>query len=109
MACRLAASPTIRSPLFVNATTDGVVLFPSEFSSTTGSPPSITPLHELVVSRSIPITFSIKNIFLFDLFFFVLRVSASDTYLSRRRPPVRFPVPGIQRSDHHHMSDILRG
>jgi len=33
---------------------DGVVRAPSEFSRTTGSPPSITAIQELVVPRSIP-------------------------------------------------------
>src|SRR6516165_6288469 len=53
-AWRFAAWPTRRSPLFVNATIEGVVRAPSEFSRTTGSPPSITAIHELVVPRSIP-------------------------------------------------------
>ena len=53
-AWRFAAWPTTRSPLFVNATTEGVVRAPSEFSSTTGSPPSMTAMHELVVPRSMP-------------------------------------------------------
>ena len=35
-ACRLAASPTRRSPFLVNATTDGVVREPSAFVITTG-------------------------------------------------------------------------
>src|SRR6516225_4689756 len=59
-AWRFAACPTSRSPLFVNATTDGVVRAPSEFSKTTGSPPSITDMQELVVPKSIPKTFAIK-------------------------------------------------
>jgi hypothetical protein len=59
-AWRLAASPTNRSPVFVNATTDGVTRLPSEFSSTTGSPPSMTAMHEFVVPKSIPITFAIN-------------------------------------------------
>ena len=54
-AWRLATVPTRRSPESVKATTDGVVRPPSEFSSTVGSPPSITPTHELVVPRSMPI------------------------------------------------------
>jgi hypothetical protein len=44
----------------VKATTEGVVRLPSEFSNTTGSPPSITAMQELVVPRSIPITLAIK-------------------------------------------------
>src|SRR5580700_10260823 len=53
-ACRFAACPIKRSPLFANATIEGVVRAPSEFSMTTGSPPSITAMQELVVPRSIP-------------------------------------------------------
>src|ERR1700733_10483430 len=53
-ACRLAACPIKRSPLFAKATIEGVVPAPSEFSMTTGSPPSITAIQELVVPRSIP-------------------------------------------------------
>src|ERR1041385_2077298 len=59
-AWRFAAWPTNRSPLLLNATTDGVVRAPSEFSKTTGSPPSITAMQELVVPKSIPKTFAIK-------------------------------------------------
>src|SRR5215475_12582199 len=59
-ACRFAASPTNRSPVLLNATTDGVTRRPSEFSRTSGSPPSITAMHELVVPKSIPITFAIN-------------------------------------------------
>ncbi len=59
-AWRLAAWPTRRSPLFVNATTEGVVRAPSLFSKTTGSPPSITAMQELVVPKSIPKTFAIN-------------------------------------------------
>src|SRR5207302_9441725 len=61
-AWRLAAWPTSRSPFFVNATTEGVVRAPSLFSKTTGSPPSITDMQELVVPRSIPKTFAIDKI-----------------------------------------------
>ena len=56
---RFAGVPTSRWPSFVNATTDGVVRPPSAFGITVGSPPSITAMHELVVPRSIPITFAI--------------------------------------------------
>src|SRR5438477_4243411 len=59
-AWRFAAWPTSRSPLFVNATTEGVVRAPSEFSKTTGSPPSITAMQELVVPKSIPKTLAIN-------------------------------------------------
>src|SRR5919199_4830604 len=60
-AWRLAACPTRRSPFLVNATTEGVVRAPSLFSNTTGSPPSITAMHELVVPRSIPRTLAIYS------------------------------------------------
>src|SRR6202012_2180067 len=50
----LAGWPTSTSPLRANATTDGVVLAPSEFATTTRSPPSRTATTELVVPRSIP-------------------------------------------------------
>ena len=57
IACLLAGSPTFLSPLpsSKNATIDGVVLLPSLFGITTGSFPSITDTHELVVPKSIPI------------------------------------------------------
>ena len=54
-AWRFATWPTIRSPVFENATTEGVVRLPSALVITTGSPPSITATQELVVPRSIPI------------------------------------------------------
>src|SRR3954451_3645909 len=53
-AWRFATCPARRSPLFVNATTDGVVRPPSWLGITTGCPPSITATTELVVPRSIP-------------------------------------------------------
>src|SRR5512147_847886 len=59
-AWRLAAWPTRRSPFLAKATTDGVVRAPSEFSSTVGSPPSMTAIQELVVPRSIPRILDIK-------------------------------------------------
>ena len=58
-AWRLAAWPTSRSPFFVKATTEGVVRAPSVFSKTTGSPPSIIAMQELVVPKSIPKTLAI--------------------------------------------------
>ncbi len=59
MACRRATWPTNLSFSFVKATTEGVVLPPSELGITTGSPPSMTATTELVVPRSIPITLPI--------------------------------------------------
>src|SRR5699024_3472170 len=58
-ACRLAASPTRRSPALVNATTEGVVRWPSALGITTGLPPSMTAAQLLVVPRSIPMIFAI--------------------------------------------------
>jgi hypothetical protein len=43
--------------LSVNATTDGVVRLPDEFTSTFGWDPSIRATTELVVPRSIPMIF----------------------------------------------------
>lgn len=54
--CLLAGVPTSRSPSAVNATTEGVVLDPSAFSSTFGVFPSITATQEFVVPRSMPQT-----------------------------------------------------
>src|SRR2546428_3634573 len=56
MAWRFAIWPTSRSPLSVNATTDGVVRFPSALAMTTGSPPDMMATQEFVVPRSIPMT-----------------------------------------------------
>src|SRR5580698_6134033 len=61
IAWRLATCPTSRSPLLVNATTDGVVRPPSSFGITFGSPPSITATQEFVVPKSIPIIFAIPH------------------------------------------------
>src|SRR3989442_12287872 len=63
-ACRRASCPTSRSPDLVNATTEGVVREPSEFGMTTGSPPSMTAMTELVVPKSIPTVFGICQLFL---------------------------------------------
>ena len=59
-ACRFAESPTKRSPFLANATTEGVVRLPSEFSNTVASPPSITAMHEFVVPKSMPKILPIK-------------------------------------------------
>src|SRR5713101_5552489 len=58
IACRLAGSPTRRSPLSVKATTLGVRRLPSWLGITFTSPPSMTATTELVVPRSIPMIFS---------------------------------------------------
>ncbi len=61
-AWRLAGRPISRSPSSLKATIDGVVRTPSAFSITFGAPPSMTATHELVVPRSIPMTFDIRLI-----------------------------------------------
>jgi hypothetical protein len=48
--------PTRRSPVFVKATTDGVVRPPSALVMIVGLPPSIAATAELVVPRSMPTT-----------------------------------------------------
>src|SRR5476651_1397416 len=63
IAWRFAGSPTLRSPLSINATTDGVVRLPSLLAITTGSLPSITATQEFVVPKSIPIILAIYLIF----------------------------------------------
>ena len=59
--CRLAVTPTRRSPSLANATTEGVVRPPSAFAITVGSPPSRTAMHEFVVPRSMPMTLLIPR------------------------------------------------
>src|SRR4029077_6132195 len=59
-AWRLAGWPTSTSPSLVHATLEGVVRSPSLFSITRGLPPSMMATHELVVPRSIPITFAMS-------------------------------------------------
>src|ERR1700761_8872840 len=80
-AWRFASCPTSRSPVLVNATTEGVVRDPSELAMTVGLCPSITATTELVVPRSMPTTLAIG-----------CRVSLSEP----RGPAVRFgcaPIP----------------
>src|SRR6185437_3898697 len=55
---RLAGWPTSTSLSLVKATSDGLVRSPSLFSITRGLPPSMMATHELVVPRSMPITFA---------------------------------------------------
>lgn len=66
----LAGAPTNLYPSLLNATTDGVVLIPSAFSITLAVPagyiiidllPSMMETHELVVPKSIPMTYSPFN------------------------------------------------
>src|SRR5258708_28742071 len=62
IACRLATCPTRISPSFVKPTTEGVRRLPSWFAITLGLPPSTTATTELVVPRSIPITFAMSSL-----------------------------------------------
>src|SRR5271154_1159367 len=57
---RFATWPTSRSPLFVIATTEGVVRAPSWLGITVGSPPCMTATTELVVPKSMPIILLIE-------------------------------------------------
>jgi hypothetical protein len=57
-AWRLADWPTRTSSSLVKATIDGVVRSPSLFSITRGLPPSMIATQELVVPRSMPMTFA---------------------------------------------------
>src|SRR5438128_9720112 len=66
-AWRFATSPTRRSPVLLIATIEGVTREPSALGITTGSPPSMTATQELVVPRSIPITFGTIASYYFDL------------------------------------------
>ncbi len=59
-AWRLAGWPTSTSSSLVKATIEGVVRSPSLFSITRGLPPSMMATHELVVPRSMPITFAMS-------------------------------------------------
>src|SRR6516164_2983634 len=61
IACRLATCPTRISPSFVNPATEGVSRLPSWFAITVGLPLSTTATTELVVPRSMPITFAMSN------------------------------------------------
>src|SRR5262245_21929985 len=63
-AWRLAGWPIRRSLSPENATMDGVVRAPSEFSITLGVEPSITATQEFVVPRSMPITLAIFKVLL---------------------------------------------
>ena len=62
-AWRLAVWPTNRSPVLVNATTDGSRRLPSAVVMTTGSPPSNTATRLLVVPRSMPTILLIIHLF----------------------------------------------
>src|ERR1700686_3708264 len=80
-ACRFATCPTSRSPVLVNATTDGVRRPPSGLGITTGSPPSMAATTELVVPRSMPI------ILLIELLATVTKPAVDDSHLSIKIEP----------------------
>ena len=83
IACLLAGSPTLRSPLSTKATMEGVVRLPSLLGITTGSLPSMTATQELVVPKSIPIIFPILfylNINMFLRFFSYLYLLSINSY-----------------------------
>src|ERR1700760_2694207 len=61
---------------------DGVVRAPSAFSMTLGALPSMTATHELVVPRSMPITFAI-----------LLALSLADGLLASCERPPPPPIP----------------
>src|SRR5437762_7628775 len=63
-ACRFATCPTNLSPVFVMATTEGVVRAPSWLGITTGSPPCITATTEFVVPKAIPLPLLIRLVLL---------------------------------------------
>src|SRR3990172_8944847 len=63
-ACRLAIWPTRRSPVLAMATMEGTVRPPSALGMTTGSPPSMTAMQELVVPRSIPMALGMGGLLL---------------------------------------------
>ena len=77
MACLLAGSPTLRSPFFKKATTEGVVRRPSSLAITTGSLPSITATQLLVVPKSIPIILPIYLIILNYLYSYDVNLCAN--------------------------------
>ena len=89
IACRLAGSPTLRSPPSTNATTEGVVFRPSLFGITIGSLPSSTETHEFVVPKSIPIIFPI--IF---YSFFICYYSVLNSLSTHQRIPTHQPLFG---------------
>src|SRR5688500_413290 len=92
IAWRFATCPTSRSPLFVNATTDGVMRDPSALVMTCGSPPSMAATTEFVVPRSMPMILPIVSSML-------LRV-VRDADEARPDDPVVQPVTALHLADH---------
>src|SRR5665213_2264683 len=86
----LATRPTKRSPDLVKPTTEGVVLAPSELAMTTGSPPSIIAIQELVVPKSIPKTLFVALLILLISFMNSSRFSPSPAVKSDHAAGNRF-------------------
>src|SRR3990167_4834137 len=82
-ACLLAKSPTIRSPFFVIATTEGVVRLPSTFSIIFGAPTSIIATAEFVVPKSIPIIFDIYFLFIKLIIFIYITIIYETNIFSK--------------------------
>src|SRR5881409_1423052 len=94
IAWRLATCPTRISPSFVKPTTEGVRRLPSWFAITVGLPPSTTETTELVVPRSMPMTFAITV----WLHFSRPRGAGVDrSWRGPRRPPPN--LPGLDNID----------
>src|SRR5438270_10056785 len=96
-AWRFATCPARRSPLLVNATTDGVVLPPSWFGITTGCPPSITATTEFVVPKSIPMILLMFSQTLPDECVFSLKPLSNLSALLSSSPG----ITGHQESERH--------
>src|SRR6202012_2668691 len=72
----------------LKATMEGVVRAPSAFSITLGAEPSMTATHELVVPRSMPITFAMSKV-----------LSLADGYLASNVSALRtVPIENIDKT-----------
>src|SRR5437762_5480741 len=105
IACRLATWPTRISPSFVNPTTEGVRRLPSWLAMTVGSPPSTTATTELVVPRSMPITFAMSLVSLNVPGMAPRRSRWAEREAGRGEPSP--PPPGTDRLVHVDL-DLLR-
>src|SRR3984957_3436349 len=86
IAWRLVGCPCRGWPVFVNATTEGVVREPSALGITVGCVPSITATTELVVPRSMPTVLAMK--LLTSFYEFPTRLDQLNRQL-RSRPRLR--------------------
>jgi hypothetical protein len=85
-----------------------VVRLPSEFSKTTGSPPSMTAMQEFVVPKSMPSTFAIKfkKLVVYSPFLRNYNAAISETTWKycKQRIKLSFPIfegEGKQRQKRH--------